>query len=69
MSDNSESNAGVKGLDIVGIALILFAILWSVFFPAPRYSDIGSYSILQLLPIVVGIVGVLCVIVARIRRR
>jgi len=66
MSGNS-TRSGVKGLDAIGIALVLAGILWAVFFGSPRYAELGSYSIAQLAPIILGSIGVICVIAARFR--
>lgn len=59
---------GYRGLDVIGIALILFGILWLLFRPAPRYDGIGSYSIAELLPVLLGVIGVVCIVVARFKR-
>lgn len=66
MSENQKP--GLKGLDIVGGALILMAILWAVFFPAPRYENIGSYSLAELFPMILGVTGFICVVVARTKK-
>ena len=58
----------MKGLDVVGVALILFGVLWAVFFSPPQYESIGSYSIAELAPMIVGAIGLICVIAARFKK-
>ena len=68
MSEDHDRKVGIRGLDIVRISLILFAILWTIFFPSPKYAAIGHYSIAQLFPMVLGGAGLICVITARFKR-
>ncbi len=59
----------MKTLDVIGVTLLLFAILLAVMFPTPDLGSIGYYSIADLFPVIVGTVGVLCIIVARFDKR
>lgn len=65
MPENQKS--GLKGLDIVGGAMILLAILWAIFFPV-RHASLGSYSVAQLFPMILGLLGFACVVIARFRK-
>jgi len=59
----------MKGLDIVGIALIVFSILIVLAFGAPRPDPVlGGYSIKDLMPVLPAFAGILMVVVARLKK-
>lgn len=66
MSDGAKR--GLKGLDIVGIALLVFSLILVIAFKVPVRQDLGHYSIADLFPILFGLVGIVLVLIARLRK-
>lgn len=60
----------MKGLDLVGFALLLLSFLLVFSIGVPRnVTGLGGYSLLDLVPLWPGLVGVICVVTARFTKR
>lgn len=57
----------MRGLDLVGFALIGLGVVLVLAWPLPRYADLGMYSILDLARPGFAVLGVVLVFIARLR--
>lgn len=57
----------MRGLDLVGFALIGLGVVLVLAFPLPLYPELGLYNILELSRPGVAVLGLLLVLIARLR--
>ncbi len=66
MRDNESERQGIKGLDIVGIMLILMSVVLILAFGSPQEDPVlGGYGLNQLAPLLPALIGCCLVILAR----
>lgn len=63
-----ESKRGLKGLDVVGIALLVFSLILVIAFPVTKRYSLGGYSLADLFPVLVGFIGIVLILLARLRK-
>lgn len=68
MSEQKTGRQGIKGLDVVGIMLILISVVIILAFGPPQESPLGGYGLDQLAPLFPALLGCILVIIARFRK-
>ncbi len=64
-----QRRQGVKGLDVVGIMLILLTVVLILAFGRPQYDPVlGGYSLGELIPLLPALIGGFLVVVARFKK-
>ncbi|MDW7746565.1 hypothetical protein [Halomonas sp.] len=69
MSEQKTGRQGIKGLDVVGIMLMLASVVWIMAFGPPQEDPLlGGYGLDQLAPLLPAVIGFCLVILARFRK-
>ncbi len=64
-----ERRQGIKGLDVMGIVLILLSVVLLLAFGQPQSDPVlGGYSPGELAPLLPALIGVCLVVVARFKK-
>jgi hypothetical protein len=58
----------MRGLDLVGFALIGLGVVLVLAWPLPQYASFGYYSLADLSRPGPAVLGVLLILIARLRR-
>lgn len=69
MSEQKTGRQGIKGLDVVGIMLMLLTVVLIMAFGPPQEDPVlGGYGLDQLTPLLPALIGCCLVILARFRK-
>ncbi|GEK71574.1 MULTISPECIES: hypothetical protein [Halomonas] len=66
---NEERRQGIKGLDIIGIVLILLSVVLLLALGQPEQDPmLGGYGLGELAPLLPAAIGAVLVVVARFKK-